>query len=333
MRHPWMGAICCLALTVLTGQRTAEAQQKAIRRIAVTVTHDVEPFPGTIMHPLPPYTASQRLVSWEMAVKTRKGTTKAEQGHETGPFRKRILTVAANPDEKMQLVLKLNIDLYQVPGPVKLGKTSPTLTEAERTAFTEVGPYYEHDSEPFRAWMKANDLLKKKKENDVQFALRLLSFMRTVFRYKIFDEEYMRAKIKERGAGELEFFITERSGECWALSRIYTCVLRANGIPSRQVSGRMLDGAHHVRAEVFLPNIGWRHVELAGSITNKTANLVDFFGRSGGDMVVMNEGINFSLPGPKGVGYVGTFSGFALCKEMGQWEYPFGTWTMSDRKK
>jgi len=268
-----------------------------------------------------------------MFVKTSKGTTKAEVRHETGPFKKPILTVAADPDEKMRLVLELEIDLYQAPGPVTAGKAAATLTEEERTRYTEAGVYYEHDAEAFRAWMKANGLLKGKKENDLQFASRLLAFMRARFSYKIPDENYKRAKIKERGTGELGFYTSEWTGECWALSRIYTCVLRANGIPSRQVSGWMLEGGHHVRAEVFLDKIGWIHVELAGSITNKRANLADYFGRGGSYMIVMNEGINFALPGPNGVGNVGTFDSFALCKKAGAWELPPTKLIISNRSR
>ena len=233
----------------------------------------------------------------------------------------------------MHIVLELEIDLYQAPGPVRVGKTPPKLTEQERTGYTEAGLYYEHDAEPFRAWMKANGLLKGKNQSDVEFAYRLLAFMRARFNYKIADESYMRAKIKERGTGELGFYTSEWLGECWALSRVYACVLRANGIPSRQVSGWMLDGGHHVRAEVFLDKVGWMHVELAGSITNKKANLADYFGRGGSYMIVMNEGINFSLPGPTGVGNVGTFDGFVLCKERGGWGFPHGTFVISDRTR
>ncbi len=98
----------------------------------MTVAREVEPFAGIIMHPLPPSTASQRVISWEMFVKTSKGTTKAELGHEAGHFKKPVLTEPASPDEKMQLVLKLEIDLLQAPGPVKVGRTVPMLTEGAR---------------------------------------------------------------------------------------------------------------------------------------------------------------------------------------------------------
>jgi hypothetical protein len=120
MRHSWVRGICCLVLAVMTGQLTAEAQENAIRKLTVTITHDTAPFAGIIMHPVPPSTASQRVVSCEMFVRTSKGTRKAELGHETGPFKKRILTVAADPDDKMHIVLELEIDLYQAPGPVRL---------------------------------------------------------------------------------------------------------------------------------------------------------------------------------------------------------------------
>ncbi len=68
MRHRWVCAIWCLALALMTGQLPAEAQQTATRRITVTVAREVEPFAGIIMHPLPPSTASQRVISWEMFV-------------------------------------------------------------------------------------------------------------------------------------------------------------------------------------------------------------------------------------------------------------------------
>lgn len=329
MRQLCPRTIFCLALAVMTGQQTAEAQEHPPRKITVTTSYDVEPVAGIIMHPLPPNTPSQRIVSWEMLLKTSKGTTKAEVGHETGPFKKRILMVTANPDEKMQVVLKLDIDLYQAPGPVKGGKAS--LTEAERTGHTEANDEYQHDAKSFRDWMAANDLLKGKKEGDVQFATRLLAFMREKFTYKGPDEDYMRKKMKERGTGYLGFLTSEGYGECLGLSKVYVCVLRANGIPSRLVSGWMLGGDHHVRAEVFLENVGWMHVELAGSITNKKANIADFFGRGGSYMIVMNEGVNYSLPGPKGTGNVGTFDGFVLCKEEGDWDIPYIPLTITDR--
>ena len=332
MRHHWAYATCCVALAVLTGQPNAAAEDRPIRRITVTVAREVAPFAGIIMHPLPPNTASQRIVSWEMFVKTSKRTTKAEARlPEAGPFKKPILTVAADPDEKMRLVLELEIDLYQAPGPVTVGRLAPTLTNEERTGYTAAGLEYEHDAEAFRVWIEANGLVKGKTESDVQFAVRLLAFMRTKFIYKGPDENYKRKKIAERGSGELGFFTSEWSGECLALSRIYVCALRANGVPSRMVSGWMLEGGHHVRAEVFLEQVGWIHVELAGSITNKSAHLAEFFGRGGSYMIVMNVGINYALPGPSGLGNIGTFDGFAFCKKVGDWEVPRTKLIISNR--
>jgi hypothetical protein len=329
MRHFRPHIIFCLAFAVMTWPQTAGAQENPPRKITVTASYDVEPAAGIIMHPFPPNTPSQKIVSCEMLLKTSKGMTKAEEGHETGPFKKPILMVTANPNEKMQVVLKLDIDLYQAPGPVKGGKAS--LTEAERTGHTEANDEYQHDAKSFRDWMAANALLKSKKESDVQFATRLLAFMREKFIYKGPDEDYMQKKIKERGTGYLGFLTSEGYGECLGLSKVYVCVLRANGIPSRLVSGWMLGGDHHVRAEVFLDNVGWMHVELAGSITNKKAKIEDYFGRGGSYMIVMNEGINYSLPGPKGTGNVGTFDGFVFCKEEGDWEIPHSTLTITDR--
>jgi hypothetical protein len=267
-----------------------------------------------------------------LVVVTAKGSKKGQLDQEKGPLQKRIIKAAADPAEKMQLTLTLQIDLFEAPGPVK-SKKAPKLMKEERAAHLEAAPFYEHDTDYFRGWIKKHGLMRTKKETDLQFALRTQGFLRDKFTYQIPDHARMQARIKELGTGELGYFTTEWSGECWALSRIYTCVLRANGIPCRQVSGRRLDGAHHVRAEVFLDDIGWVYAELAGCVTNKRAPLASFFGRGGSDMVVMNAGINFVLPGPKGDGRVGTFSGFALCKEAGPWEFPMGTWSLTSRKK
>ena len=336
MPHAWIRALCCLALALMTEPLTAEAQQIATRKITVTITHDAEPFAGVILAPVPPNTDSQRVISSEMIVKTSKGTTKARESHEAGPLKSRILTVPANPDEKMRIVLTLEIDLQPAPGPVRIGRTIGTLTNEQRTRYSEArGWRYEHDAESFRSWMKTNGLFKGKKESDVQFAYRALAFMHDEFTYKIPDEEYMRAKIEERGTGDLGFFTSEKSGECLALSSVYVCVLRANGIPSRAVTGWVLrDSAHHVRAEVFLHNLGWMHVEVAGCVAHKEVNLADSFGRGGSYMIVMNEGLNYALPGPNGVVVNrGCFAGIGLCKEDADWEFPDGTFSVSERKR
>jgi transglutaminase-like putative cysteine protease len=255
MRY-WMAPVLtCVLLHIPLCQPRALAQKKPSRRVTVIVTHDVEPFAGFVEHSLPPNAPSQRVVSWEMVVTTAKGSNKGELDREKGPLQKYIIKAPADPAEKMQVTLTLQIDLYEILGPVK-AREVPKLTVQERAAHLEAAEFYEHDTEYFCAWIKKHRLVRAKKETNLQFALRVQNFIRQNISYKVPDNAQMQVKVKELGTGELGYFTSEWTGECWALSRIYTCALRANDIPCRQVSGRMLDGAHHVRAEVFFDNIG-----------------------------------------------------------------------------
>ena len=188
MRHPTVRAAWCLALAVMTGQLTAEAQQTATRRITVTVAREVEPFAGIVMHPVPPSTASQRVISWEMLVKTSKGTTKAELGHETGRFKKPILTVAADPDEKMQLVLILEIDLHQAPGPVRLSRTSTghALPRKNGPVTQKPGWNIEHRGRIFSCLDEERMVSSRERSRATPRTrlAQLLAFMRAKFIYK-----------------------------------------------------------------------------------------------------------------------------------------------------
>ena len=70
--------------------------------------------------------------------------------------------------------------------------------------------------------------------------------MRAKFTYKVPDEDYQRAKIEERGTGDLGFWTSEWSGECLALSEVYVCVLRAQRHPEQD--GQRVgcyEGGHH----------------------------------------------------------------------------------------
>lgn len=180
--------------------------------------------------------------------------------------------------------------------------------------------------------------MRKADEKDVDFALRVLQFIQKNFNYKIHDGNYMSAKKAELATDDLGFFCFEKSAECWGLSRIYTCVLRANGIPCRQVSGFMLrdgaerQGGHHVRGEVYLNGTGWVLAELAGATNNKKASPLKFLGRGSDDMAIISRGINYKLPGPRGPGSVGTMSGFGMVTADGKWSFPHGTWTVSERQ-
>ncbi len=49
--------------------------------------------------------------------------------------------------------------------------------------------------------------------------------------------------------------------------------------------------------------------------------------------VLLSQGINYKLPGPKGSGSVGTLSFFGMQTNRRQVVLPKGTWTVTERKR
>lgn len=309
------------------------------RKIDVVIEQSLPPFNGVVFFPVPPNTSSQRVRACELTVRAGDRTARATATTDLGPLKKPVLGVALPGREGGQAVVKLELELSAAKlEPGEPGKAPAPLSRAERAGLLEAGWHYEYKEPSFATWVGAQKLLRGKAESDRDFALRVLNFLRRRFEYKIPDGEAMRARVAELGTGDLGYFVSEKAAECWGLSRVYTSVLRANSIPCRQVSGFMLtDGAerrggHHVRAEVYLDGVGWVLVEVAGAVTGRDQNLLQFFGHAGDDMVVMSRGVNYRLPGPAGPGNVGTFSGFAVGTADGKWDFPHGRWELKVRE-
>jgi hypothetical protein len=307
------------------------------RKLSITITHNLPPTRGVVIVPLPPDTVSQRIVSFNLFVGGKERLREVSE-LDLSPLKKPLRAVRVNQPTGGQAVVRMEVDLFAAALERGLpARPVPPLERAERAALLAAEEYYEYNTPFFRDWMKKHDLMRTPSERDADFAFRILGFLRRYFVYKIPDEKYMQARIAQRKTGEIGFFCAEKSAECWGLSRIYTCALRANGIPCRQVSGFILpdkpkdEPGHHVRVQVHLPSTGWILVEVAGAVTAKDAPLTTFFCCRGDDMVLMCRGVGYQLPGPKTPGRIGTFSGFAFGRVNGDWSYPYGKWKIHDR--
>jgi hypothetical protein len=300
-------------------------------RLNLTIELDLPPSEGVVMFPLPPDTASQRVLKCEMTVYTGEKSRAAKPARDLGPFKKPIMTGALPRRSLGKAVVHLELELRAsrlVPG--KGEQLPPALSRTERIALLDSEWHYEHNDRSFRRWIKENNLTRGKDETDRDFALRALNFIRHNFTYQIPDPQYMKSRVDELGTGQIGFYVAERSAECWGLSRVYTSILRANGVPCRQVSGFMWSGGkdqlggHHVRAEVYLDGVGWILVEVAGAVTRKDCDLLNLFGCRGNNMVIFSQGVNYQLPGSSGPGNIGTFSNFAVGTKDGRWKFPRG---------
>ncbi len=348
-----MKLIALLLVTLIFGVGTSWTQSEVptlpegplkiestpFERVLISIELDLPASGGVVIFPIPHTTSSQKVVRCEMEIFSGQTSKPAEQAFDLGPFKKPILVGQLPKRARAKAIVTMELDFFysqMVPGIPE--KKPPPLSKSERANLLASEWHYEHDERWFQFWMRDNDLLQEADETDRDFAFRALNFIRQEFTYNAPDHDYMQKRIRRLRTGELGFFVSEKSGECWALSRIYTCILRSNGIPSRQVSGFMLPAegeemsGHHVKAEVYLEGIGWTLAEIAGAVTSPQRNLLEAFCSPGTGMVVVSQGINYRLPGPKGVGNIGTLSNFAVGTSDGKWEVPVGQWRIKQRQ-
>ena len=309
------------------------------RKLSITISYDLPAMQGVVYFPLPPDTASQRVASCKLSVVNGNRKLQPIKALDLGPLKKPLQEVVLKQRTGGQAVVELDLDMFAArfePGSPE--QPARKLKGPERAALTAAGRYYEYDSGPFRRWMTENSLTRAKTERDADFALRVLDFIRRNFEYRIVDPKQIDDQIKRLQISELVYYTKEKVAECWGLSSVYTSVLRASGIPCRQMSGFLLEprplrrGGHHVRAEVYLEETGWVLVEVAGAVTANRWPLLDFFGHRGDDMVLIDQGINYRLAGPRELGNIGTLSGFAIGNANGEWSFPYAEWEVKTRE-
>lgn len=293
---------------------------------------------GVVYFPLPPDTYSQKVTACKLNVVSGNRKLPPVKAFDASPLKKPLQEVVLKQRTGGQAVVELDVDMFAA----RFERGDPEqparkLKGPERTALTAADWHYEHDSGPFRRWMADNSLTRAKSERDADFALRVLEFIRRNFEYKIVDPKLIQEQISRQQISELVYYTQLKVAECWGLSSVYTSVLRASGIPCRQMSGFLLEprplrrGSHHVRAEVYLEGTGWILVEVAGSVTARERPLLNFFSHPGDDMVLINQGVNYRLAGPKDQGNIGTLSGLAIGNANGDWSFPYAEWEVKIR--
>jgi len=348
-----MKLIALLLVTLIFGVGTSWTQSEVptlpegplkiestpFERVLISIELDLPASGGIVIFPIPHTTPSQKVVRCEMEILSGQTSKAAEEAFDLGPFKKPILVGRLPKRARAKAIVTMELEFFHSQLVSGEPEEKPVLlSETERANLLASEWHYEHDERWFQLWMRDNGLLREAEETDRDFAFRALNFIRQEFTYKIPDPDYMQKRMTRLRTGELGFFVSEKSGECWALSRIYTCILRSNGIPSRQVSGFMLPAegeemsGHHVKAEVYLEEIGWTLAEIAGAVTRPRRDLLETFCSPGTNMVVVSQGINYRLPGPKGVGRIGTLSKFAVGTSDGKWEFPVGQWRIKQRQ-
>jgi len=179
-----------------------------------------------------------------------------------------------------------------------------------------------HNAAQLRAWIETNELTRAAIESDVQFARRVHEFLRANFTYG-----WPPTTWPTTTGWAVDAVAMGGQAECYGLSRVFVAVLRANGIPSRALPGRLIkDGGTHVKAEFYAEGVGWVPVEVAGGVSDKTRPLSNYFGRDPADMLILPHATDYSLPGPKDPVIVGSWACFAVIRSNGTNDFPLGMW-------
>jgi transglutaminase-like putative cysteine protease len=143
----------------------------------------------------------------------------------------------------------------------------------------------DYNAPAFQQWLTANGLRKKSGEGDIDFAWRAFSFIKARYFYH-FDPK------QDRAASKL---CQTDNSDCGGLSGLFISALRANGVPARNLTGRVAltagsndQGQHHVEADFFADGIGWVPVNIAPAAGNAKRSPYMDFARFNGDFLAFH---------------------------------------------
>ena len=186
--------------------------------------------------------------------------------------------------------------------PLAEGETAPEvppLPDKERKMYlTEFGDC-DFSRVAFDKWMKAEGLVKKADETDLDYARR--AFVTIGLKYK-YDSKL---GMKHNAAS----VCTESYSDCAGLSMLFVALMRKHDIPARTLYGRWAKSAEptktlngqpylqwHVKAEFFATGIGWVPIDLSGAVQfDKSEAGLEFFGNDPGDFLTFHIDPDFTV--------------------------------------
>lgn len=305
-----------LALAALAALAAPLAGQPPAYRLEVT---DAQQVSATVTYELraATYTVTKWMVflpdppDLPAQARTKFATTPATKAvTEKGPLARKVRyaeVVPAKPGPGGKLVLKMEIgatlrarELVEL-APGERPPAVPPLTAAERKLYLAAGTRIDHTAEAFRDWLDAKKLRRDRAESAVAFAARVVETVRTDFTYHFDPTADKRASVACR-AGKTD---------CAGMAFVFVAALRANDVPARALVGRRAlprepDSAPgqlgydrpHVRAEFFVPNVGWVPADPSDALVGKGRPVREFVGRDAGDLLVFHVDADLQLPFP-----------------------------------
>ncbi len=265
---------------------------KAARRIKSTLTIEVKA-PNVLADEWSVYVSQLPELPGQVEVKTSlfpQGRAARELSEEARPI---LFTKIPSQGQDWRKNVKLRVDYEATLLERRLERrepgdpeppTVPALDPRVKRLMLSSGHQFDFNSPRFKAWLVENKLRREPSESEIDFARKAFLAVRHGFTHDEGDDvEHMASKVCELGKSDYA-----------GLTAVFVAALRANGIPTRVLAGRMVlyggkpsKGAWpHARTEFYANGLGWVPADPAGAIRSgrKTEGL-EFFGNDSAELL------------------------------------------------
>ncbi|MGA2500415.1 MAG: transglutaminase-like domain-containing protein, partial [Tepidisphaeraceae bacterium] len=254
--------------------------------------------------PLPPELPGQRDISYEAKPEVTKTA-------EPAGLRQPLLVWDIPTTDANRKVIGVNITYSAellsrklVPlGPGETPPDVPPLPLEQRAAFTASSTLLDFHLPAFQEWLAQHRLRPTGDETDLDFGRRLFLHLKEEAAFE-FKEDLDRRPSR---------VCQTMKSDCAGLTALYVAVMRASGIPARQIVGRwalsakkdeMLYGKpwqqEHVKAEFFTAGIGWVPVDISAAVDfDKVPGSLERFASDAGDFLAFHIDAEMTLDVPK----------------------------------
>jgi len=176
----------------------------------------------------------------------------------------------------------------------------PSLDSPEITQSLLPTETLDFDAPAFQTALVRNDLRPHYDESELDFARRAFTTLKSQlhYDYKLDMDRHS------------SFVWQAAKSDCGGINGLFVSVLRANGIPARNLCGRWAQSAKdgdtlggiqyaqwHVKAEFFLRDVGWIPADLSGAVECSPANDsgLAFFAQDHGDFITMHTDFDLQV--------------------------------------
>lgn len=227
---------------------------------------------------------------------------------EKGPLARTVRYFEAKANGKPGAVLKITVDIEAAlrarelvelkPG--EAAPDVPPLPDAERKLYLAPTTRIDYETKAFRDWLDQKKLARARGESEIDFVARVLDVFRADFTYHFDPDADKRASAA----------CTSAKTDCAGMTFVLVGALRAHGVPARALVGRRAlppapnakpGDLHydrpHVRAEFFVPGVGWVPVDAADAQASRRP-VRAYVGRDRGDLLVLHVDSDLRLPYP-----------------------------------